>query len=305
VIGLLRQLESFLQSSIDGGSVLTREDVEPLDLVRQIEREIDRNKKVFINDQTYVPHKLGIHLYAPGPAKAEEYETLFNNAEFQAYLAQYVKERGYKLIAPFRVAIQCHQRRLPQFKRGSCFVEFSWPKVGADPGETTVVVDPDDESRIVSTRGTGSEVLSEAWLEVLDGRAYRGRVSIARIEFNIGRTENVYDHTGDKLLRTNHLAFERPADAEDVVNGSVSRQHARILYRNGTFVVYDSGSQNGTSVRRAQTTFLLPRPTPLSEGIELKDGDVVVIGGARVRFHLGAMPPVVMDVEEIRPGRPW
>jgi hypothetical protein len=305
VIGWLRQIEAFLQSAIDGGAGLTRADVEPLDLVRQIEREIDRHKKVFVNDQTYVPHKLLIHLYAPGPSKVEEYEALFNNRDFKQYLAQYIRERGYKLLGPIRIALECHEERLPQFGKRGCFVEFSWPQVGADPGELTVVLDPDDAGRIASMGGTGSEVPAEAWLEVIEGRAYRARVAISRTEFNIGRTENVFDHSGERLLRTNHLAFERPFEG-DVVNRSVSRQHARILYRDGAFRLYDTGSQNGTSMHRGTSVLCLPRPTPLADGLVLEDGDVVAIGRTRVAFHAGAIPTEVPALADgTAPKRPW
>ena len=67
---ILRSIETWLQQRIEGTSGLSAE-VEPLDLVRQIEREIERNKKVFINDETVVPHRLVVNLFAPTQVKVE------------------------------------------------------------------------------------------------------------------------------------------------------------------------------------------------------------------------------------------
>jgi len=290
MIGILKKIEDILQTAIEGGrSALTSGDLQPLDLVRQIQREIEKNKRVFIKDQTYVAHKLVIHLYAAGPAKIEEYEALFNNAEFHQYLEDYIRERGYQLLDRIHVTIQCHQEALPQFSRLPCFVEFSWPQVGADPGEVTVLLDPENESKILSVNAPREEVRQEAWLEVTAGEAYRNHCRIIRREFNLGRGENVLHNKTGRLLRVNHLAFKRPA-AGDIINRSVSRQHARIAYRGNAFILYDTGSQNCTSVERGKSVLLLARLTPAKDGLELNDGDTILLGQARVQFHLGTLP---------------
>lgn len=285
MIGLLRKIEAGLQSAIEGGG-LSKDDVQPLDLVRQIEREIERNKKAFINDQIYVPHKMVIHLYAPVPGKVEEYEALFNNAEFRGYLEQYIKEQGYTLLDRIRITVQCHSETAPEFRGRHCFVEFSWPQQVSDPGEMTVVLDPADERRIVSMQPTEAEVVQEAWLEVVEGDAYQARAKITRREFNIGRTENVLHHQTKRVLRVNHLAFKRPGEG-DAINRSVSRQHGKIVSRGGAFHFYDTGSQNGSSILRGGSTILVPRGGAAGEGIALKDGDVLVLGRAKVRFRQG------------------
>jgi hypothetical protein len=288
MIDILRKIEDLLQNAIEGGgSALIARDIQPLDLVRQIEKEIEKNKRVFINDQTYVAHKLIIHLYTPTPAKVEEYEALFNNEEFQKYLEDYIREKDYHLLDRIHIGIQCHQEPLPQFGKRPCFVEFSWPQVGGDPGEVTVLLDPANESKILSVHAPAGEVSEEAWLEVLEGEAWQSRCRINRREFNIGRGENVVHHKSGKILRINHLAFKRPA-AGDIANRSVSRQHARIACRGEAFLLYDTGSQNGTSVERRKSVLLLARATAAGDGVELRDGDIILLGHARVRFHLGS-----------------
>jgi hypothetical protein len=289
MIGWLRKIESALQTAIEGSSVLGRGDVQPLDIARQIQREIERNKRVFINDQTYVAHRLVIHLYAPSPSKVEEYEALFNNAEFQKYLDDYIRSRGYRLLDKIRITVQCHTEPIPQFRKAGCFVEFSWPQVGGDPGEITVQLDPSDDNRILSVQPARSEVSQDAWIEILEGEVYGDVHRVHRREFNIGRGENVLQARTGNVMRVNHLAFARPGPG-DVVNRSVSRRHARIVARGGAFVLYDTGSQNGTMVERGASVLLVQRSTPAAAGVELRDGDVLVLGQARLRFQLGSMP---------------
>jgi hypothetical protein len=287
---ILQQIENALQSTIEGSSALNSRDVQPLDIVRQIEREIERNKKVFINDQTYVAHKMIIHLYAPTPAKVEEYEALFNNPKFQKYVEDYIQSKEYLLLDRIHIGIQCHREPLPQFNRRECFVEFSWPQASGDPGEVTIFLDPENEKKILSVHAPRDEVSQEAWLELLEGQAYRKTSKISRREFNIGRGENILNNKTGRLLRVNHLAFCKPGPGE-VVNRSVSRQHARIVWVGKSFIFYDTGSQNGTSVEREKSILPLLRPTLEGDGVELQDGDVLVLGRARVAFHLGPLPP--------------
>ena len=289
MLGILRKLESMLQSAFEGSPALGGGDFAPLDLVRQIEREIERNKRVFINDQTYIAHKLVIHLYAPTRSCIEEYEALFNNPTFRKYIEDYVAEREYQLLDHIRIVIQCHQELLPEFGKRRCFVEFSWPQASSDPGEVTVVLDPHNSGRLLSVNAPVSALPVPAWLEVLEGKTYHSRVPINRRDFYIGRTENVLHPRTQQVIRINHLAFERPA-AEDAINRSVSREHALVSYRDGSFRLSDTGSQNHTTVERGSSTILVPETGPTTEPVALEDGDVICFGSARARFHLGVMP---------------
>lgn len=279
MIGWLGKVEAVLQDVIEGTPLSA--EVQPLDIVRQVEREIERNKKVFINDRTIVPHKVIVHLFAPTAAKLEEYEALFNAPEFRAYIEEHVKERRYTLLDRLRVSVQCHQEAGPEFGGRPCWVEFSWPQVGADPGEFTIVVEPGDSERVTEIQSIAGEVPEEAWLQVLEGDAYRSPVKITRREFHIGRLENVLDYRTNRVVRTNHLAFRRPVSAESV-NHSISRQHATVLSRDATFSLHDDGSRNGSSVERNGRILLAP--PDITDGIRLEEGDLLLIGRARVRF---------------------
>jgi hypothetical protein len=67
-------------------------------------------------------------------------------------------------------------------------------------------------------------------------------------------------------------------DAHDP-DAKVSRRHARIIRRNGAYLIEDLGSTNGTFVNRGRR--LLPgSPQVISEG------DEIIVGKTFLRFHI-------------------
>jgi hypothetical protein len=67
-------------------------------------------------------------------------------------------------------------------------------------------------------------------------------------------------------------------DSDDP-EAKVSRRHARISLREGTYVIEDLGSTNGTFVNRGH------RLTP-GERQALKDGDEIIVGKTFLRFRV-------------------
>jgi hypothetical protein len=70
-------------------------------------------------------------------------------------------------------------------------------------------------------------------------------------------------------------------DLDSVDNeAKVSRRHARVLLRNGSYLLEDLGSTNGTYINRGRR--LLPgTPQPLA------DGDEIIVGKTFLRFRQG------------------
>ncbi|HEV7643597.1 MAG TPA: FHA domain-containing protein [Pyrinomonadaceae bacterium] len=67
-------------------------------------------------------------------------------------------------------------------------------------------------------------------------------------------------------------------DAHDP-EAKVSRRHARITFKDGTYSVEDLGSTNGTFINRGRR--LLPGNPNI-----LKDGDEIIVGKTFLRFHV-------------------
>jgi FHA domain-containing protein len=95
---------------------------------------------------------------------------------------------------------------------------------------------------------------------------------------DLGRGADVRD-SGNGLIRTNHVAF---SDESDDLSRSISRQHAHVVYEDGTgqFRLHDDGSVHGTKIVRKGKTLSVPWG---GRGGLLQSGDEIALGEARVR----------------------
>jgi DNA-binding NtrC family response regulator len=97
----------------------------------------------------------------------------------------------------------------------------------------------------------------------------------------------VYAHDDTRLveLREGETILVGRAPPADLVveDMTISRQHARFVYREGTVLVEDLGSRNGTLVRGQRVSHA-----------ELRSGDDVRLGGVAISIHMrgGAEPPL-------------
>ena len=107
---------------------------------------------------------------------------------------------------------------------------------------------------VLPVRATsGSEVRSLAKLKIFDKKLNRSKeAAIIGPVFQIGK------------LPENDLVLDR---------FNVSRRHCRIVQRNGTYVLEDSNSTNGTFTDSGRVT----GPTPLREGAQILIGDFVLV----------------------------
>jgi hypothetical protein len=94
----------------------------------------------------------------------------------------------------------------------------------------------------------------------------------ARLELVGPRGEVAHTYT---LSGAAVLVGRRSGADVALLDGKVSREHARVEHRNGTWVVRDLGSLNGTSVNGA----------PVRDEQRLRDGDIVQIGHFSLRFR--------------------
>jgi hypothetical protein len=117
-----------------------------------------------------------------------------------------------------------------------------------------------------------------AKLTVLRGEADVSEFAVHADRVNLGRLKEVVGER-DGLRRRNDIAF---ADTET----TVSREHAYIRYSasDGRFRLYDTHSQRGTSVFREGRRIEVPREA--SRGLQLRSGDEIHLGDARVLFTI-------------------
>lgn len=140
--------------------------------------------------------------------------------------------------------------------------------------------------------GRGSERVAVAGrpaleLTVVKGTAERQSYRFEQDRVLIGRLAEVVDAHG-RVQRNNHVAFLEEGDGSD----SVSREHARILYRDdpasraGAYWLIDDRSAFGTRIfRDGRAIDVSSRDR---RGIRLASGDTIYLGRAALEVTIGA-----------------
>lgn len=116
-----------------------------------------------------------------------------------------------------------------------------------------------------------------AWLRVTKGKAEQAEYFVGKNVIYLGRLKEVSAKDGG-LRRRNDVAFD---DSET----SVSREHAHIAFEEGRFRLYHDRGERGTRLFRDGRAVAVP--TTGGRGTQLKSGDEIHLGEARVRFETG------------------
>lgn len=122
----------------------------------------------------------------------------------------------------------------------------------------------------------------EAHLTVIRGKSAVQIVRLGSGRIYLGRLEEVREKDGS-IVRRNELPF-------DESETTVSRKHAWVQFDSGSgrFRVFnDPQSDRGTHVVRNGTV----TRSDSMRGVELRGGDEIHLGNARVRFDIGQAPP--------------
>jgi pilus assembly protein CpaF len=98
-----------------------------------------------------------------------------------------------------------------------------------------------------------------------------------------------------ETFETSELTVGRVQDNELMLpKGNVSKRHARLLYRDGRFIVTDLNSTNGTYVNRRRIT----------QATIVREGDRIYVGDFVLRIELPGGDVPAAAVEQVRPELP-
>jgi hypothetical protein len=251
-MSVLRSIESKIAGLVEGTfSRAFRSEVRPVEIARKLAREMEEHKSFSVS-RTYVPNEYRVFLSPRDRERFVSYEDALA-AELAGYLLEHARRERLALVSRPVIEFETDDRLgLGEF------------------GIQTRVVQPEHESpdekshpeagrtMIYSTAGRVAEPLEE-----------RARARHETALLLIEGKRMVVGPAGVTLGRSRQC---------DVVldDANVSRQHAEIRPRGGSWVLTDLGSTNGSCLngRRIENTEVV------------KPGDEIELGTSVIRFEL-------------------
>jgi hypothetical protein len=262
-MSVLRTLESKIAGLVEGTfSRAFRSEVRPVEIARKLAREMEEHKSSSLS-RTYVPHEYRVFLSPRDRERFSGYESALAD-ELSGYLLEHARREGLTLMG--RPAIEFEtdpQLGLGEFGIQTGIVQppHEEPPAGQpepEPQPPPVGAPGPGRTMIYSTAGRLSEPLEErarsraaTALLLLDGR----RLVVGAEGVTIGRSRGC------------DIVLDDP---------NVSRRHAEIRPRGGSWVLVDLGSTNGSRLNGRSV-----------EGSEVvKPGDEIELGSTRLTFEL-------------------
>jgi Protein of unknown function (DUF3662)/FHA domain len=250
-MSVLRNLESKIAGLVEGTfSRAFRSEVRPVEIARRLTREMEEHKALSVS-RTYVPNEYHVFLSPRDRARFADYEEALAT-ELAGYLLEHARRERLALLSRPVIEFET-DRRLG-------LGEFGIQTRVVQPAQ-----EPESEPRHSESGRTMVYSAAGRVAEPLEEQA-RARVHTALLLFDGKRL--VVGPAGAVLGRS------RQCDV--VVNDpNVSRQHAEIRPRGGSWVLNDLGSTNGSCLNGRRI-----------EGPEvLKRGDEIELGTSVITFE--------------------
>lgn len=252
-MSVLRSLEEKIAGLVEGTfSRAFRSEVRPVEIARKLAREMEEHKS-FSLSRTYVPNEYRVFLSPRDRERFAGYESALSD-ELAGYLLEHARRE--RLTLPSRPVIEFEtDDRLG-------LGEFGIQTGVVSPPDEGEVEPPAEEmsgrTMIYSTAGRLAEPLEE-----------RARTRAETALLLLGGRRVVVGPTG--------LTMGRSRQSDVVIDDpNVSRQHAEIRPRGGSWVLTDLGSTNGSRLNGHAV-----------EGSEvIRAGDEIELGSTSMRFEL-------------------
>jgi hypothetical protein len=253
-MSVLRTLESKIAGLVEGTfNRAFRSEVRPVEIARKLAREMEEHRS-FTLSRTYVPNEYRVFLSPRDRERFAGYEAALAD-ELAGYLLEHARRERFTLPARPVIEFETDERLgLGEFGIQTGIVE----PPGAEDEEPPPAEAPSGRTMVYSNAGRLAEPLeeraqtrAETALLLLDGR----RLVVGPTGATLGRS------------RQCDLVLNDP---------NVSRQHAEIRPRGGSWVLIDLGSTNGSRING--------RPVQGPEVV--RAGDEIELGSTTMRFEL-------------------
>jgi hypothetical protein len=255
-MSVLRSIESKIAGLVEGTfSRAFRSEVRPVEIARKLAREMEEHKSISVS-RTYVPNEYRVYLSPRDRERFAGYESALT-AELAGYLLEHARRERLALLSRPVIEFETDDR----LGLGEFGIQT---RVVQPPEESEAHAEPEPElggagrTMIYSTAGRLAQPLeqrararTETVLLVVDGR----RMVVGPAGATIGRS------------RQCDIVIDDP---------NISREHAEVRPRGGSWILKDLGSTNGSSLNGHQI-----------EGAEvLRPGDEIELGTSAIRFEL-------------------
>jgi hypothetical protein len=253
-MSLLKNLETRIAGVVEGTfSRVFRSEVRPIEIARRLAREMEDHQSQSLA-HVYVPNEYQVFLSERDRSRFRDYEQVLGS-ELSAYLLEHARREGFTLPAPPEIDFETD----PRLGLG----QFGIQTRTAVPPRQRPPVRSRDDAEIGRTMVASSAARTVEPLQAAaESRSQRAVLRYAGRELAIGPD-------GATIGRSRQC---------DIVVGdpNVSRRHAQVAARGGSWVVTDLGSTNGTRlngvvVRRAEV---------------VRAGDRIEVGDGVIEFDL-------------------
>jgi hypothetical protein len=250
-VGGLQRFERRLGGMVEGLFARAfKSEVQPVEVAAALQRELDAQAAVVAKERTLVPNHFAVELGDHDFERLSPYEKPLTR-ELAAMVREHADEQRYSFVGPVGVDLL----RVPSLETGVFHVR-SEVVPGAEPAPI---------SRPQQAPATYSQPASRESQPPADTNGVYGRLMVregknASYEIDLRHTVTVIGRGTDADVR--------------LTDQAVSRRHAEVRVANGSVLVSDLQSTNGTLLNGARITTAA-----------LADGDEVRIGETVLTFH--------------------
>ncbi len=254
-MSVLRSLESKIAGLVEGTfSRAFRSEVRPVEIARKLAREMEEHKSVSVS-RTYVPNEYRVFLSPRDRERFADYEDALA-AELAGYLLEYARRERLDLMARPVIEFETDDR-------------LGLGEFGIQTGAIQAPQDAQEVPAPAAAEQSGRTMIYSAAGRVAEPLEERARIRTQTALLLVEGKRLVVGPTGATLGRSRQC---------DVVlnDPNVSRQHAEIRPRGGSWVLSDLGSTNGSCLngRRIENPEVLKR------------GDEIELGTSALTFEL-------------------
>ena len=246
-MSVLKNLENKIQGLVEGTfSRAFRSEVRPVEIARKLAREMEEHKSFSVS-RTYAPNEYRVFLSPRDRERFAGYEAALT-AELAGYLLEHARRERLTLLSRPVIEFETDDRLgLGEF------------------GIQTRVAQPDEEPVSAPEAQSGRTMVYSNAERVAEPLEERGRARAPKVLLLLDGKRVVVGPSGATLGRGRQC---------DVVlsDPNVSRQHAEIRPRGGSWVLTDLGSTNGSRLNGRR----IDGSEVLREGDEIELGESVM-----------------------------